>query len=82
MSKWEKIMLEIQTNIKFYDWYEKYYNQCNVISKKQWTKEDMTKVSSSHPPLETIKISHKKAEVITSPFKIADGTNDSSKIIQ
>ena len=54
MSKWENFMLEIQTNIKFYDWYEKYHNQCNVISKNQWVKEDMTTVSSSHPPLKQL----------------------------
>ena len=82
MSKWEKFMLEIQTNIKFYDWYEKYYNQCNVISKQRWVKEDKTTVASSHPPLESIIISHKKAEVIACPFKIPYGTNDTSKVIQ
>ena len=51
MCKWEKIMLEIKTNIKFYDWYEKYYNQCNVINKRHWIKEDRTTVLSSHPPI-------------------------------
>ena len=42
----------------------------------------MTTVSSSHPPLETVNISHKNAVVIASPFKLSDGNNDMSKIIQ
>ena len=81
MSKCEKFMLEIQTNIKFFDWYEKYYSKCNIITRTQWVKEDKMKVSSSHPLLETININHKDSLVIASPFKVFDGNNDDKKII-
>ena len=75
-------MLDLQININFYDWYEKHHNQFNVINKKQWIREDKTTVSSNHPPLESIIINVKNNEVKASPFKVADGNNDSSKIIQ
>ena len=75
-------MLEFQINIYFYDWYEKHHNQCNLINKKQCIREDKTTISSNHPPLESIVITVKNNEIIASPFKLADGNNDSSKIIQ
>ena len=50
----------------------------NVIKKSNFVKKDKTIVRSSHPPLETVLITHQKTEVKASPFKIA---NDQTPII-
>ena len=49
-----------------------------MIKKSKFVKEDKTFVRSSHPPLETVLITHQKTEVKASPFKIA---NDQTPII-
>lgn len=82
VNKWKKFLSKEKINITFYKWYEKYYGKCNVITKTQWIKEDKSKVSSSHPPIETIIIPVKDSLVIASPFKIANGENDEKKLIE
>ena len=82
INRWKRFIKNNEINITFYDWYEQYQNKCNVISKTQWIKEDRSKVSSSHPPIETVLIPVKETSVIASPFKIANGINDDKKIIE
>ena len=54
----------------------------NVIKKSNFVKKDKTIVRSSHPPLETVLITHQKTEVKASLFKIADDQTPIISIIE
>ena len=82
VNKWKIFVTKEKINITFYCWYEKYYGKCNVITKTQWIKEDKSKISSSHPPIETILIPVKNTVIMASPFKVSDGKNDEKKLIE
>ena len=79
-------MNQLKKHILFFDFLENHYvskdevskQHLNVIKKSNFVKEDKTIVRSSHPPLETVLITHQKTEVKASPFKIA---NDQTPII-
>ena len=81
VNKWKKFIIKEKINITFYIWYEKYYGKCNVITKTQWNKEDRSKVTSSHPPVENIIIPVKNDFVTVSLFKISNGNNSEEKKI-
>ena len=73
-------MNQLKKHILFFYFLENYYvpkdevskNHVNVIKKSNFVKEDKTIVRSSHSPLKTVLITHRKTEVKASPFKIAD----------
>ena len=64
--KWLEKMNQLKKHILFFDFLENYYvpkdevskNHVNVIEKSNFVKEDKTIVRSSHPPLETVLITH------------------------
>lgn len=82
VKKWKKFVIKEKLNITFYKWYSNYYVKCNVLTKTQWIKEDKTKVSSSHPPVETIIIPVKNEFITASPFKDPDGKKDEKRIVE
>ena len=53
-----------------------------MIKKSNFVQEDKTIVRSSHPPLETVLITHQKTEVKASPFTIADDQTPIISIIE
>jgi hypothetical protein len=70
----------------FFDFIDEFYppqeNTVKTITKEKWVKEDNTVVSSSHPPLETIVISHLKTEVKASPFKVITPDEEIRKVFE
>ena len=83
-------MNQLKKHILFFDFLENYYvpkdevskNHVNVIKKSNFVKKDKTIVRSSHPPLETVLITHQKTEVKASLFKIADDQTPIISIIE
>ena len=88
--KWLEMMNQLKKHIFFFDFLENYYvpkdevskNHVNVIKKSNFVKKDKTIVRSSHPPLETVLITHQKTEVKASLFKIADDQTPIISIIE
>jgi hypothetical protein len=84
LSHWKKFMNEIESEIFYFDFVDEFYppeNTVKTITKEKWVKEDNTVVSSSHPPLETIVISHLKTDIKASPFKIASPDIEIRKVV-
>ena len=61
-------MNEIDTEINFFDYLENYFKKLNTITKTKWKTSPNTTVSSSHPPLETILIEHKRVPCTSFSF--------------
>ena len=88
--KWLEKMNQLKKHILFFYFLENYYvpkdevskNHVNVIKKSNFVKEDKTIVRSSHSPLKTVLITHRKTEVKASPFKIADDQTPIISIIE
>jgi hypothetical protein len=85
-SKWRELMSKTESEILYFDFVDEYYyleeSQVNTITKEKWVKEDNTIVSSSHPPLESIVISHLQITVKASPFKVSIENIDGKKVIE
>ena len=74
-DRWQYLMLQLGTNISFFEYLEKYHSQnlsCQVLTNVKWNTSDKKSIRASHPPPETITVSHKGSEVIAPPFKIQD----------
>ena len=65
-------MRETSSNVPFFEHFENHFEwhkKSCVVTKTNWTKEDIKEVvRSSHPPLDKITFKHKKTDVVASPF--------------
>ena len=77
-------MLQTISEIFFLDFVENYYQKYSLktLTKEKWKKEDNTEITTSHPPVETIIITHKNTQISASPFKLPGQEENNRKIVE
>ncbi|CAL8992098.1 unnamed protein product [Prunus brigantina] len=77
-------MRSARVEIFYLDFVESRYmsSKLKTLTKEKWKMVDQTEVESSHPPVETIIISHKGTPFPASPFKVFDNGDPDRKLIE
>lgn len=75
-----------KTEIFYLDFIESRYmiKELKTLTQDKWKLECEKEVIASHPPVETIVVSHRNSQVLASPFKISEQNDKQSdkKIIE
>ncbi|CAL9012685.1 unnamed protein product [Prunus brigantina] len=83
-EEWKDYMRSAKVEIFYLDFVESCYmsSELKTLTKEKWKMIDQTEVESSHPPVDTIVISHKGTPIPASPFKIFDSGDPNRKLIE
>ncbi|CAL9012793.1 unnamed protein product [Prunus brigantina] len=83
-EEWKDYMRSAKVEIFYLDFVESRYmsSKLKTLTKEKWKMVDQTEVESSHPPVETIIISHKGTPFPASPFKVFDNGDPDRKLIE
>ncbi|CAL8992099.1 unnamed protein product [Prunus brigantina] len=83
-EEWKDYMRSARVEIFYLDFVESRYmsSKLKTLTKEKWKMVDQTEVESSHPPVETIIISHKGTPFPASPFKVFDNGDPDRKLIE
>ncbi|CAL8995955.1 unnamed protein product [Prunus brigantina] len=83
-EEWKDYMRSAKVEIFYLDFVESRYmsSELKTLTKEKWKMIDQTEVESSHPPVDTIVISHKGTPIPASPFKIFDSGDPNRKLIE
>ncbi|CAL9001840.1 unnamed protein product, partial [Prunus brigantina] len=83
-EEWKDYMRSAKVEIFYLDFVESRYmsSKLKTLTKEKWKMVDQTEVESSHPPVETIIISHKGTPFPASPFKVIDNGDPDRKLIE
>ncbi|CAL8118500.1 unnamed protein product [Prunus armeniaca] len=77
-------MRSAKVEIFYLDFIESRYmpSELKTLTKEKWKLIDRSEVEASHPPVETIVISHRNTLIPASPFKIVENDDESKRIIE
>ncbi|CAL9004309.1 unnamed protein product [Prunus brigantina] len=83
-DEWKDYMRSAKVEIFYLDFIENRYmtSQLKTLNKEKWKMVDKTEVEASHPPVETIIISHKDTPIPASPFKAFESNDPNRRIIE
>ncbi|CAL9002903.1 unnamed protein product [Prunus brigantina] len=84
LDEWKDYMRSAKVEIFYLDFVESRYmtNKLKTLTKEKWKMTNMTEVEASHPPVETIVISHKGTPIPASPFKAFETGDSNRKLIE
>ncbi|CAL8174669.1 unnamed protein product [Prunus armeniaca] len=83
-TEWKDYMRSAKVEIFYLDFIESRYltSELKTLTKEKWKLIDRSEIEASHPPVETIVISHRNTLIPASPFKTYENDDESKRIIE